>query len=253
MHQDEQLLNQMHPDDDPLLHFYDWRWPSCTYGYFLKPEELLSKEILENGLLDLARRPTGGGMVFHLWDLTFSLLVPRNSPDYSENALDNYHFAHDRVLNAIYAFLKEGEIVEEAGSKQEMLGLVPLESKNPPGLNRALPLRAIPGHATPGQVAPGERAGQFCFAKPTQYDVLLQGKKVAGAAQRNKKQGFLHQGSISLIAPDYSFLERALLSPSISQKMRQESTFISAGITSDSLESAKQKMRNHLQKSFEEL
>jgi lipoate-protein ligase A len=54
-------------------------------------------------------------------------------------------------------------------------------------------------------------AENFCMAKPTIYDVMLQGKKIAGAAQRRQKQGFLHQGSIALALPKLEFLQQALL------------------------------------------
>ena len=49
------------------------------------------------------------------------------------------------------------------------------------------------------------------MAKPTKYDLVIGGKKLVGAAQRKKKQGYLHQGSISLIMPDFDYLEKVLL------------------------------------------
>lgn len=42
---------------------------------------------------------------------------------------------------------------------------------------------------------------RFCMAKPTVYDLVIEGKKVVGAAQRRSKEGLLHQGSISLRLP----------------------------------------------------
>src|SRR6266700_1709494 len=35
-----------------------------------------------------------------------------------------------------------------------------------------------------------------CFANPVRADVMLNGRKVAGAAQRRTRAGLLHQGSI---------------------------------------------------------
>ena len=53
------------------------------------------------------------------------------------------------------------------------------------------------------------------YARPTKYDVILHGKKIAGAAQRKKKQGYLHQGSICFTLPDYNFLKKVFLNEDI--------------------------------------
>lgn len=50
------------------------------------------------------------------------------------------------------------------------------------------------------------------MAKPTRYDVVHQGVKIAGAAQRRTKRGFLHQGTISLGFPEEKWLREILLS-----------------------------------------
>ena len=47
------------------------------------------------------------------------------------------------------------------------------------------------------------------MAKPTQYDIVYKGKKIAGAAQRKKTQGYLHQGTISLAAPQIDLLQES--------------------------------------------
>src|SRR5690606_32649995 len=56
-----------------------------------------------------------------------------------------------------------------------------------------------------------ETCRHFCMAKPTQYDVMLGERKIAGAAQRRRKQGYLHQGSIAIALPEESFLQALLL------------------------------------------
>lgn len=49
------------------------------------------------------------------------------------------------------------------------------------------------------------------MARPTKYDVVLNGKKIAGAAQRKTKKGFLHQGTIALKRPSREYLSTVLL------------------------------------------
>jgi len=48
------------------------------------------------------------------------------------------------------------------------------------------------------------------MAKPTIYDVMLNGKKIGGSAQRRTKFGLLHQASIHLQKLDPDVLEKFL-------------------------------------------
>ena len=60
--------------------------------------------------------------------------------------------------------------------------------------------RCIPGAALAPENAAANAA---CFAGPVRADVVLEGSKVAGAAQRRGRFGVLHQGSVQGIAiPD---------------------------------------------------
>ena len=166
MELDRALLADLHESDDLFLHLYDWERPSATYGHFIDP-----KLYLQEGKIDLAKRPTGGGIVFHVSDLAFSVLVPKKHPAYSENTMENYAFINNKVIEAI-------------GGGQ----LLPVEPT---------PLDEVARH--------------FCMAKPTRYDVMLNGKKVGGAAQRRTKDGYLHQGTIFLQKPSLDFLQSVLL------------------------------------------
>src|SRR5579872_4776074 len=82
---DAELLESLESRREPLLHLYEWKDRSATYGYFVKPEEYLDLAAVKRRGLNLARRPTGGGIIFHEWDLAFSVLVPEKSPFFSLN------------------------------------------------------------------------------------------------------------------------------------------------------------------------
>jgi len=169
MQRDADLLNALRPESSPILHLYDFDRPSATYGYFTDP----TKYLKQNAPITLARRPTGGGIIFHTSDFAFSVLLPSGHEGYSCNTLDNYAYINRLVAKAIFSFT-EGTVeatLLQAGTKEK---------------------RSI--------------KDQFCFAKPTVYDLIAEGKKVAGAAQRRKKQGLLHQGSISLTPPSENLL-----------------------------------------------
>jgi lipoate-protein ligase A len=177
MAKDADLLAQLDPQGPSILHFYDWNAPCLTYGYFTDPSCHLNLEALQYHGLQKARRPTGGGIIFHLSDLAFSVLIPASHPRFSLNTLDNYAFINEKVAAAAAHFTSQ--------------------SLQPQLLNEEPVCLSKECHA-------------FCMAKPTQYDLMLHHKKVGGAAQRRTKQGLLHQGSLSLLPPPIDLLQKVL-------------------------------------------
>lgn len=171
---DAAALADLDPTGPPILHLYDWEGSCATHGYFLNPQVFLRE-----GVVSLGKRPTGGGIIFHVSDLAFSILLPAGHPGYSVNTLANYKLINEIVASAIARFM---------GWESNRLELL---AKDPVG------------HVGP--------SGHFCMAKPTQYDVMAGGRKVGGAAQRRTRRGFLHQGSISLAPPPEPLLQAALL------------------------------------------
>jgi len=161
---DRDLLENLEASREPLLHLYQWEQPSVTHGLFTRPEDHLNLQELQARGIALAKRPTGGGIVFHIADLAFSALVPSAHPAFSKNTLSNYAYINGKVKNALMHFLKGNPELE----------LCQVEPTEPEACHR------------------------FCMAKPTKYDLMIKGQKAAGAAQRTRRFGFLHQGTISL-------------------------------------------------------
>lgn len=214
MELDAALLEDL--SEEPILHLYDWEGKAATYGHFLDPSKLLNMRGVKEVGLSLAKRPTGGGVVFHVTDLAFSVLLPATHPAFSQNTLENYAFVNNRVLEAIEAF---------GGVRGTLL---PTEE---------------------GQV---DVTPQFCMAKPTKYDVMLGDKKVGGAAQRKTRQGFLHQGSIYLGAVPSSILERVLgkESPVIPMMQRHSLPLLGMASSEKELLDARKTLTDCLQKVF---
>ena len=200
---DAELLSKTAEEETPFLHFYDWKQPSATFGLLTKPECYLNLERAERCGLTLAKRPTGGGIVFHLWDLAFSIAVPAKCSLYSQNTLSNYALVNQGVLKVVETFMG-GEIE---------VSMIPED------------LAPLDGYCK-----------RFCMAQPTKYDVVWKGCKIAGAAQRQTKYGFLHQGTISLRTPDYRFLEQILLPESQVLEAMQRNTFALLGSTTSDKE-----------------
>jgi lipoyl(octanoyl) transferase len=56
-----------------------------------------------------------------------------------------------------------------------------------------------PGSATVATRTGISDTGYSCFANPVRADVMIDGRKIAGAAQRRTRRGLLQQGSIQRI------------------------------------------------------
>jgi lipoate-protein ligase A len=136
----------------PVLRFYSWTEAAASFGYFQKYAEVRQMTRLQ----PLVRRPTGGGLVPHDADWTYSVTIPPGHAWYALAAVESYRGVHEWVRAA---FLKLDVKTELAS-----------------GCRRAL-------------------AGQ-CFAGHEKFDVLWHGQKTAGAAQRRTRTGLLIQGSV---------------------------------------------------------
>ena len=165
---DEALLDAAPQLGRPVLRFYGWAAPAATLGYFQKIAEV---ERLTS-LRPLIRRPTGGGLVPHDADWTYSLVVPPENPWYSLKAAASYRRVHEWIRAAFADVALTTE----------------LSSSSRAGL--------------PGQ----------CFVGAEQFDVLLGDRKIAGAAQRRTRAGLLIQGSIQPpVGTERSRFEAAML------------------------------------------
>ena len=164
---DEALMLRQKEYALPTLRFYGWTHPSFSFGYFQKiAEEMDVQKCREQGV-GLVRRPTGGGTVIHGWDLTYTVAVPLDNPLIPKNTLESYRIIHECIIEGLRLLNIKAEHFSENAT-----------------INRKLQ--------------------NICPTNPTKYDVLIDNKKVAGAAQRRKRGVLLHQGYIALNMPqDY--------------------------------------------------
>jgi hypothetical protein len=149
---DHALLEFAATHSQPILRFYSWSDRAATFGYFQKYADIEALTLLR----PLVRRPTGGGLVPHDADWTYSLVFPPTADWYSLKAIESYQRVHEWIRAA---FLKLVITTELADSCHKAL---------------------------PGQ----------CFVGHEKFDLLWQGRKIAGAAQRRTRNGLLIQGSV---------------------------------------------------------
>jgi len=160
----------------PTIRFYRWRSPALSFGYFGK----FSDVAIYAAERDLVRRWTGGGIVFHGDDLTYSIVIPANDPVFDQSSI--------AVYEKIHRALCEG--LNKIGTQAVVAGGVD------------------PGGPVVGMRAAASASGYNCFANPVRADVMMSGRKIAGAAQRRIRRGLLQQGSIQGFAMSTDLAQR---------------------------------------------
>src|SRR5437773_7228711 len=105
---DEALLDSV---AIPSIRFYRWRSPALSFGYFGKFADVADYV----GERDLVRRWTGGGIVFHGEDLTYSIVVPASDPAFDESPKSIYEKIHCALRDALAANCEPAELAPVAG------------------------------------------------------------------------------------------------------------------------------------------
>lgn len=163
MAMDETLLNWHSKGKlPPIVRFYGWEPAGLSLGYFQKTNGKIDVEAAHKYGAKLVRRLTGGRAVLHDQELTYSVLVSEE---------------HERMPKTV----KEAYLVISKGL---------LEGFKQLGLNAEF---AIPE----GKLQTTDSA--VCFEEPSWYELIVEGRKVAGSAQTRKKGVILQHGSIPLI------------------------------------------------------
>ena len=151
MAMDEALLETAR---HPILRVYRWAAPAVSFGYFEKwmPVENAHRD------REPVRRWTGGGVVLHGEDFTYSLLAPAGSAWAELEPMESYRAIHEALAAALQSSGAPVALAEENAAKKSAA----------------------------------------CFENPVRHDIVLNNRKVAGAAQRRTRFGCLHQGSVQL-------------------------------------------------------
>ena len=92
---DHALLRSAMTRGRPLLRLYTWCQPAVSYGYFQKYPAQLA------GPYEIVRRPTGGGLVYHGQDTTYTLVIPPGHALYQLSTHAAYRAIHRAVAAAL--------------------------------------------------------------------------------------------------------------------------------------------------------
>jgi lipoate-protein ligase A len=177
---DEFLLSELESDPHhpaTYLRFYQWSTPTLSLGISQKVSKVVNYDFCRKHGIGIVRRATGGKAVLHHQEITYA--VVSNDADHFplQNILETY-----RLISAgLQAGLKDLGIETSLATGESVTASLP-----------------------------GRGMTLSCFALANHYEILCQGRKLAGSAQRRLKHAFLQHGSI-LIAYDDFLWENSLL------------------------------------------
>lgn len=150
----------------PVIRFYEWNPATVSIGYFQRAERDIDLQAVKEQGLGFIRRPTGGRAVLHEHELTYSIIVSEQYPNMPTTVTEAY-----RVLS-------EGLLEGFRNLGMDAYFSVPETEEQQADLKK--PKSAV------------------CFDAPSWYELVVEGKKVAGSAQTRQKGVILQHGAILL-------------------------------------------------------
>ncbi|MFC2061185.1 biotin/lipoate A/B protein ligase family protein [Elusimicrobiota bacterium] len=161
---DQALLNRYNPGSDlPVFRLYHWDPPAISLGRFQEAGSVLDlKKCLKNNI-PVVRRLTGGGAIFHDHELTYSIICSADTAALLP-VKESYGKLSSFLIHAYRELGYDACFANEIGNAGMRLG----------------------------------KKSDFCFAGREDYDILLDGKKIGGSAQKRTKYKIFQHGSIPM-------------------------------------------------------
>ncbi len=165
---DQMLQESVDQNQQIALRFYGWREPTLSFGYFQSYQERHFHPVSSS--VSCVRRATGGGSLLHHHELTYSLTIPQTLGAIGPR-LDVYQQVHKCIIEALINY---GVMVK-------------------------------PFSKTQNGLCGKSNCEQFlCFQRRTAEDLILNGYKVVGSAQRKSRASLLQHGSLLLSSSRYA-------------------------------------------------
>ena len=161
---DEAILLQQGSQPQPTLRFYDWNQPSFSFGYFQHVASQLDTYRCADEEVELVRRITGGGIVIHGWDLTYSIIAPRDTVLIRADLSSSYRWIADCLFAAFHQL-------------------------------------RIPAERYGSKAKPIAGGANTCLTNAAENDMMLNGRKIAGVSQRRNRFAAMYQGYIAVRMP----------------------------------------------------
>ncbi|MGN1400697.1 MAG: biotin/lipoate A/B protein ligase family protein [Bacillus sp. (in: firmicutes)] len=167
MAMDEKLL-QWHSEGSipPIVRFYGWEPATLSIGYFQRArQEIDLKKVKEAGV-GFVRRATGGRAVLHEHELTYSVIVSESYEGMPYSVTEAYRVISEGILRGFRHLGLQAQFAV-------------------PDSDEAIDRIKKPKSA-------------ICFDTPSWYELVVEGKKIAGSAQVRQSGVILQHGAILL-------------------------------------------------------
>ncbi|MGE5893978.1 MAG: biotin/lipoate A/B protein ligase family protein [bacterium] len=145
----------------PTLRFYSWDKPSVTIGYFQNHSDINMGFCLARGV-PVVRRLTGGRAILHDDEITYSFSAREEDHESFQSLLQSYEILSQAFLDGLKSL----------------------------GLNVSVRRRKGRGRSLMNSAQ--------CFHSVSLGEIVLEGRKIVGSAQKRFSNSFLQQGSIPL-------------------------------------------------------
>ena len=146
------------------VRFYSWARPSITLGYMQAADREMDPEAVRASGIDWVRRPTGGRAILHDGDLTYSCAFPRSVKEMGGSITETYRLISKCLMD---------------------------------GLDRAS-IKCISHDSDSDLKGIGREAKLPCFLAPNRDEIMVNGKKLVGSAQKRAAGAVLQHGSIPI-------------------------------------------------------
>lgn len=159
---DEALLCSFDPETSlPLLRIYGWQPAALSIGRYQSVKEVNLEYCQRNGI-ELVRRISGGGAVFHADELTYTLICTAEQAALAGSIKESFR----QLTSFLMEFYRS-------------LGFAPC-------------------YAVDTAAAVQTAHAPFCYAANEDYDILINDYKIGGNAQRRLRRKIFQHGSIPL-------------------------------------------------------
>ncbi|MEA3491587.1 MAG: lipoate--protein ligase family protein [Campylobacterota bacterium] len=162
---DEALLHNFRRDDLPILRLYSWE-DSLTLGRFSNISKSLDLEMVEKKNIPYVRRMTGGGILIHGGDVSYSLILDRDSLDHL-GVKESYRYFCKFLI----------DLYKKLGIEADFAYNLRVESPK----------------------------SNICMASNEPYDIIIEGQKIGGNAQRYTREALFQHGTIPISLDEVLF------------------------------------------------
>jgi len=170
---DDYLFQSLGSEPETFVRFYSWENPTVSLGYSQDINKVLNEEFCWENNIEVVRRITGGKLVLHHKEVTYSI-CSTDKKAFSSSLSQSYKIISKALIK---------------GLKKLNIPAYLADEDNPSYSRSSLP----------------------CFSYPARNEIKVKGQKIVGSAQKRVGSKFIQHGSIPLERDDQLLQSVSLL------------------------------------------